>query len=226
MKEDIRKLLPSNIGTKVYISNEARKYNDRKRDFNKLPFKTQNELNRKNNNVFIPSYEGKIYDPTTNKTINFLKKSESQIIKELSKLNSNEKLLKSDAYLNQFNNNPNNLPKDQKIIEEKIKSIEKSKNTYMMNLEEIKNQINILQYNQDKELGILDNTRKSKLNKFIEDCNNKEKTYLLEQKIKKLQEESEKLQLLMKKDLDNKLKKKNDEINTSLNSLNYTMINF
>ena len=213
MKEDIRKLLPSNIGTKVYISNEARKYNDRKRDFNKMPFKTQNELNRKNNNVFIPSYEGKIYDPTTNKTINFLKKSESQIIKELSKLNSNEKLLKSDAYLNQFNNNPNNLPKDQKIIEEKIKSIEKSKNTYMMNLEEIKNQINILQYNQDKELGILDNTRKSKLNKFIEDCNNKEKTYLLEQKIKKLQEESEKLQLLMKKDLDNKLKKKNDEIN-------------
>ena len=213
MKEDIRKLLPSNIGTKVYISNEARKYNDRKRDFNKMPFKTQNELNRKNNNVFIPSYEGKIYDPTTNKTINFLKKSESQIIKELSKLNSNEKLLKSDAYLNQFNNNPNNLPKDQKLIEEKIKSIEKSKNAYMMNLEEIKNQINILQYNQDKELGILDNTRKSKLNKFIEDCNNKEKTYLLEQKIKKLQEESEKLQLLMKKDLDNKLKKKNDEIN-------------
>ena len=213
MKEDIRKLLPSNIGTKVYISNEARKYNDRKRDLNKMPFKTQNELNRKNNNVFIPSYEGKIYDPTTNKTINFLKKSESQIIKELSKLNSNEKLLKSDAYLNQFNNNPNNLPKDQKLIEEKIKSIEKSKNTYMMNLEEIKNQINILQYNQDKELGILDNTRKSKLNKFIEDCNNKEKTYLLEQKIKKLQEESEKLQLLMKKDLDNKLKKKNDEIN-------------
>ena len=213
MKEDIRKLLPSNIGTKVYISNEARKYNDRKRDLNKMPFKTQNELNRKNNNVFIPSYEGKIYDPTTNKTINFLKKSESQIIKELSKLNSNEKLLKSDAYLNQFNNNPNNLPKDQKLIEEKIKSIEKSKNTYMMNLEEIKNQINILQYNQDKELGILDNTRKSKLNKFIEDFNNKEKTYLLEQKIKKLQEESEKLQLLMKKDLDNKLKKKNDEIN-------------
>ena len=213
MKEDIRKLLPSNIGTKVYISNEARKYNDRKRDFNKMPFKTQNELNRKNNNVFIPSYEGKIYDPTTNKTINFLKKSESQIIKELSKLNSNEKLLKSDAYLNQFNNNPNNLPKDQKLIEEKIKSIEKSKNTYMMNLEEIKNQINFLQYNQDKELGILDNTRKSKLNKFIEDFNNKEKTYLLEQKIKKLQEESEKLQLLMKKDLDNKLKKKNDEIN-------------
>ena len=213
MKEDIRKLLPSNIGTKVYISNEARKYNDRKRDFNKMPFKTQNELNRKNNNVFIPSYEGKIYDPTTNKTINFLKKSESQIIKELSKLNSNEKLLKSDAYLNQFNNNPNNLPKDQKLIEEKIKSIEKSKNTYMMNLEEIKNQINILQYNQDKELGILDNTRKSKLNKFIEDFNNKEKTYLLGQKIKKLQEESEKLQLLMKKDLDNKLKKKNDEIN-------------
>ena len=213
MKDDIKKLLPNNLGSKVYISNEARKYNEKRREIDNHPFKTQNELNKKDNNVFIPTYEGKVYDPTTNKTINILKKTEIQIIKELSKLNSNEKLLKNHSYLNQYNNNPNNLPTDQKIIEEKIKSIEKSKNIYMMKLEEIKNRINILQYNQEKELGILDNSKKSRLNKFIEDCNNKEKTSLLEQKIKKLQEESEKLQLLMKKDLDEKIKKKNAQIN-------------
>ena len=142
-----------------------------------------------------------------------MKKAENQIMKELSKLNSNEKLLKSNSYLSQFNSNPNNLPTDQKIIEDKIKSIEKSKSTYMMKLEELRNRINILQYNQEKELGIIENNKKSKLNKFIEDCNNKEKTNLIEQKIKKLQEESEKIQLLMKKDLDDKIKKKNDEKN-------------
>ena len=61
-----------------------------------------------------------------------------------------------------------------------------------MKLEELKNRINILQYNQEKELGILDNNKKSKLDKFIKDFNNKENTSLIEQKIKKLQEESEK----------------------------------
>jgi hypothetical protein len=142
-----------------------------------------------------------------------LKKNENQIIKQLSKLNYNEKLLRSDSYLNQFNINPNNLSNDQKIINDKIKLIEKSKANYMMKLEELKNQINFLQYKQQTELGIIKNNKKTKLNKFIEDFHNKETTTLIEKKIKKLQEESEKLQLIMKKDLEEKKKKKNDEIN-------------
>ena len=196
----------------MYISNEARKFTEKNKDNKNYPFKTQNDIN-KESNIFIPRYEGKIYDPTSIKKINVLKRAESQIMKELSKLNSNEKLLKSNSFLNQYNNNPNNLPTDQKIIEEKIKSIEKSKNMYMMKLEELKNQVNKIKYNQEKELGLLDNSKKSKLNKFIEDCKNKEKANLIEQKIKKLQEESQKLQLSMKKDLENKIKKKNNEIN-------------
>ena len=194
----------------MYISNEARRYYDKHKD--NLPFKTQNESKNKVN-ILIPTYEGKVYDPTTNKTINNLRKNESQIIRELSRLNYNEKLLKSDSYLNQFNNNPNNLPNDQKIIDEKIRLIERSKTNYMMKLEELKNRINILQYKQKKELGIIDNNKKTKLNKFMEDFHNKENTHLIEKKIKKLQEESEKLQLLMKKDLEEKKKKKDDEIN-------------
>ena len=141
-----------------------------------------------------------------------MKKAESQIIKELSKLNSNEKLLKNNSYLNQFNNNPNNLPNDQRILEEKIKSIEKSKANYMMRLEEIKNQINTLRYKQEKELGIIDKDKKLKLSKFNEDYKNKESINLIEEKIKKLQEESEKIKLLMRKDLEDKIKKKNETL--------------
>ena len=196
----MKKLLPNNIGSKVFISNEARKYYDKK---------SAHKESEKKDSIF-PHYEGKIYDPTTNKTITFLRRAENQIIKELSKLNSNEKLLKNNSYLNQFNNNPNNLEKDQKLVDEKIKTIEKNRISYMMRLEEIKNQINLLQYKQKKELGIIDNDKKLKLSKFIEDYKNKESANLIEEKIKRLQEESEKIQLLMRKDLENKIKKKNE----------------
>ena len=105
------------------------------------------------------------------------------------------------------------MSNDQKIINDKIKIIEKSKANYMMKLEELKNQIYYLQYKQQTELGIINSNKKTKLNKFIEDFNNKESTALIEKKIKKFTEESEKLQLIMKKDLEEKKKKKNDEIN-------------
>ena len=105
------------------------------------------------------------------------------------------------------------MSNDQKIINDKIKIIEKSKANYMMKLEELKNQIYYLQYKQQTELGIINSNKKTKLNKFMEDFNNKESTALIEKKIKKFTEESEKLQLIMKKDLEEKKKKKNDEIN-------------
>lgn len=206
MQDDIKSLLPDGISSKVYVSNEVKKYNNNK------PLKTQNDNNKKVH-IYIPMFEGKVYDPTTNKIINILKKSEDQIIKELSKLNYNEKLLKSKSYINLINNNPKNLLNDQKTVDEKIKSIEKSKNNCMVKLEELKNRINILQFKQDKELGILDNNKKLKLNKFVEDCNNKKSNKMIEQKIKKLHEESEKIQLMMRKDLEKQKEKKNNELN-------------
>ena len=188
------------------MSNEVKKYNNNK------PLKTQND-NSKKIHIYIPMFEGKVYDPTTNKIINVLKKSEDQIMKELSKLNYNEKLLKSKSYVNLINNNPKNLLSDQKTVDEKIKSIEKSKNNCMVKLEELKNRINILQFKQDKELGIIDNNKKLKLNKFVEDCNNKKSNQMIEQKIKKLHEESEKIQIMMRKDLEKQKEKKNNELN-------------
>ena len=206
MQDDIKKLLPDGISSKVYVSNEVKKYNNNK------PLKTQND-NSKKIHIYIPMFEGKVYDPTTNKIINVLKKSEDQIMKELSKLNYNEKLLKSKSYINLINNNPKNLVNDQKTVDEKIKSIEKSKNNCMVKLEELKNRINILQFKQDKELGIIDNNKKLKLNKFVEDCNNKKSNQMIEKKIKKLHEESEKIQIIMRKDLEKQKEKKNNELN-------------
>ena len=164
-------------------------------------------------NICIPIFDGKVYDPTIYKTIKKLKKDENNLIKELTKINSNEKLLKSKSYINLFNNNPKNITNDQKKINEKIKNLEKKKNICMDKLDELKARINTLQYNQEKELGIIENNQKIKFNKFIEDYNNKESQSSIESRIKKIREESEKIQLLMKLDLKKQIDKKNNEIN-------------
>ena len=209
MNSEIKRLLPNNISSSSYILNEARKIFNNNNN-NDLSIKSLNESLVKNN---IPVFEGKVYDPTINKTINKLKKNENHIIKELSRINSNEKLLKSKSYINLINNNPHNITKDQKKINDKIKSLEKNRNIYMDRLGEVKNRINTLQYNQEKELGIIENNKKMKFNIFIEEYNNKNNTSLIEKKIQKLKEESEKIQLLMKKDLKKQIDKKNNEIN-------------
>ena len=164
-------------------------------------------------NLFIPIFDGKVYDPTVYKTIKKLKKNENNLIKEITKINSNEKLLKSKSYINIFNNNPKNIINDQKKINEKIKILEKNKNICMDKLDELKARINTLQYNQEKELGIIENNQKIKFNKFIEDYNNKENLSSIESKIKKIRKESQKIQLLMKLDLKKQIDKKNNEIN-------------
>ncbi len=83
----------------------------------------------------------------------------------------------------------------------------------MDKLDELKARINTLQYNQEKELGIIENNQKIKFNKFIEDYNNKENLSSIESKIKKIRKESQKIQLLMKLDLKKQIDKKNNEIN-------------
>ena len=207
MNSEIKRLLPSNIGSSAYILNEARKFLKNKND---LSIKSLNDSIIKNN---IPVFEGKVYDPTTYKTINKLKKDEDFLIKELSKINSNEKLLKSRSYINLFNNNPHNISNDQKKINEKLKNLQKNRNLYTDKLGEIKIRIDTLQYNQGKELGIIDNLKKKKYNKFIEEYNNKKNNSLIEKKIKKLRDESEKMHLIMQKDLKKQIDRKNNEIN-------------
>ena len=209
MNSEIKRLLPNKISSGAYIRNEARKiFSNRKND--DILMKNLNEQPPKNN---IRIFEGKIFDPTTNKTINKLKKDEEFLINELTKINSNEKLLKSKSYINIYNNNPNNISNDQKKINEKIKNLRKNKDIYMNKLGEVKSRINTLEYNQEKELGILDNVKKRNYNKFIEEYNNIKSKSLIEKKIKKLRDESERIKLIMKKDLEKQIDKKNNEIN-------------
>ena len=209
MNSEIKRLLPNKISSGGYIRNEARKiFSNRKND--DILLKNLNEQPPKNN---IRIFEGKIFDPTTNKTINKLKKDEEYLLNELTKINSNEKLLKSKSYISLYNNNPNNISNDQKKINEKIKNLRKSKDIYMNKLGGVKSRINTLEYNQEKELGILDNVKKRNYNKFIEEYNNIKSKSLIERKIKKLRDESERIKLIMKKDLEKQIDKKNNEIN-------------
>lgn len=208
MNNQIKRLLPYDVSSGSYIISQSRKLMAKS---NSQDDSSMNDNKKKY--TFFPKYGGRVYDPTTNKTIEQLKKSEEQIIKDLSRINSNEKLLKSKSYMNVFNNNIKNISEDKKIIEEKIKNLKYNRNVCMDKLGEIQSRIDTLQYKQEKELGIIQNNKKMKLNKFIEDYNNKNSRSLIEQKIKKLREESDKIQLIMKKDLEKKIEKKINDIN-------------
>ena len=207
MKSEIKRLLPYNISSGAYILGEARKFLNNKKD---LSMRNLNEPTPKNN---IHIFEGKVYDPTTQKTINKLKKEEEHLINELTKISSNEKLLKSKSYMNLCNSNNINNISNEKKINEQIKNLRKNKDIYMNKLSEVKTRINTLEYNQEKELGILDNNKKRNYNRFIEEYNNIKSKSLIEKRLKKLRDESEKIKLIMQKDLEKQIDKKNNEIN-------------
>ena len=180
-------------------------------DIAKKSHKNNKIIEDKKFKVFFQKFEGKVYDPTLNKTLNILKQNEEQLKKEIQKRNNNIALLKSEVSLKNFNNNQK-LEKEIKKIEEKIKILEKENRISMEKLEEIKIRRNETQYQFEKELGIIDNNKKVQLNKFIQELNNKEKSELIEDKIKKLQEESKKSQLKMQADLEKAIDKKNCDI--------------
>ena len=195
-------MLPSNVGSKAYISDIAKK-NRKNKD---------NKRDNKKYKIYFPVYDGKIYDPTTNKTLSILKQNEEQIIKEIQKRNNNLNLLKNETYLKNLGNNID-LEKEKRKVEEKIKMLEKENNIYMEKLEEIKIRRNAMVFQQEKELGILQNNKKAKLKKFVDDLNNKENSLLIEEKIKNIQENSKKLQLKMNNDLQRAINKKKEEMN-------------
>ena len=199
LNDNYKNLFPNNLGSNAYISDIAKKSHKN----NEL----QNEQNKKFK-VYFPKYDGKIYDPTINKALNILKQNEEQIIKDIHKINNNINLLKNETSMNNVNN-IHDLNKEKKKIEDKIKALEKEKSLFIEKLEEIKNRRNSMNYQQEKELGIIEKNKKLKLKKFIDDLNNKEKNEIIEEKNKKIQEDSKKLQLKMKSDLEEVINKKN-----------------
>ena len=199
LNDNYKNLFPNNLGSNAYISDIAKKSHKNN--------EIQNEQNKKFK-VYFPKYDGKIYDPTINKALNILKQNEEQIIKDIHKINNNINLLKNETSMNNVNN-IHDLNKEKKKIEDKIKGLEKEKSLFIEKLEEIKNRRNSMNYQQEKELGIIEKNKKLKLKKFIDDLNNKEKNEIIEEKIKKIQEDSKKLQLKMKSDLEEVINKKN-----------------
>ena len=198
--ENIKGLFPNNMTSNAYISDVAKKSHK----------KIKNIKNKKVK-VFFPKFDGKIYDPTLNKALNVLKLNEEQLQKEIQKRKNNINLLKGEVSLNNVNNN-HELEKEKKKAEDKIKLLERENSISIEKLEEIKNRRNVIQYQLDKELGILDIHKKMQLNKFNEDLNNKEKMGLFEDKMKKLHDESKKLHLKMQSDLEKAIDKRNTKM--------------
>ena len=86
--------------------------------------------------------------------------------------------------------------------------------------------MNTLQIQHDKELGIYDKERKLKLNKFIEEFNDKESNQLLKSKMKKLKEERNKIQIKIQAHLEKQMIKKNTELTKMENDENNKRIAF
>ena len=189
------------MASKAYLSNIAKKTRKNNCPKTKLI---------KNYKVSFPKYQGKVYDPTVNKTLNMLKQSEEQIVKEISQRTNNINLLKSESNIN--NGNIHDLINERKKLQDKIKILEKENSIAIEKLGEIKTRRNLMQYQQEKELGILENNKKLRLKKFVDNLNNKEKTEQFEEKMKKLQENSKKIQLKMRTDLMESINRKNNKI--------------
>ena len=187
------------MGSNAYISDIAKKSTKNK---------TSKNVANKKNKINFRKYDGKVYDPTINKSLNSLKQTEKQIIKEIQKRNNNINLLKMEININ----NANNIQGEKKKNEEKIKLLENENDLCFEKLEEIKNRRNALQFKHEKELGIFEKNKKLRLKQFLVDLNNKEKNELIEEKFKKFQEDSKKIQLKMQEEMKEVIERKHYEI--------------
>ena len=133
------------------------------------------------------------------------------MLKEIKQKTNNIDMLKSESNINN-GNNIHDIINKRKKLQDQIRSLEKEKNLAIEKLEEMRTRRNLIQHQQEKELGVLDNNKKIRLKKFVDNLNNKEKTEQFEEKIKKLQEDSKKIQLKMRTDLIESINRKNNEI--------------
>ena len=229
---ELLKLISSNItsnSNNEEIIDEKEEKNENKVLLikNQFSYKDMNNYKikfNKRNNFINYNFINKPKDPVTQKIIKSLKMNEKEILNHLSKIMNNEKLLKSQSYLNIINSNPNNMNIDNRKLEIELKQINENKKVYLMRLDEIKSRIKSLEYKYEKKQGFLDNDRQEKLNKFLDKQNKKINQSDDESniKIKNLQKENKKLLINMYKDLENKISQKSNEIekNKKLESQN------
>ena len=144
---------------KIILNNKI-SYDDimsinRIREINKINNIDYNSLNRPK-------------DPVTQKIIKALKMKEKELIKELSKLANNEKLVKDQQYLLLINSNPSNIYLDKMKIKEELKQLKENKNGCLIRLDETKSRISDLEFKYEKNQGIYERERQEKLNKLLD----------------------------------------------------------
>lgn len=152
-------------------------------------------------------------DITTQKIFKQLKRQESELTKDLSKLIQNEKMLKDQSYLLLTNENPKNIILEKKKLKTELKQINENKSLFLSRLNEIKYRINSLEDKYFKDKGIYGINCKEKLETFLHNQINLKKNDKVNKRLKILQKQNDKLLLNMNTDAENKLKEKENKLN-------------
>lgn len=152
-------------------------------------------------------------DHTTIKILEQLKRTESELEKDLYKINRNEQMIKDKSYTNIININPKNINLEKKKLELELKHISENKKVYLSRLNEIKYRINSLQDKYIKDNGSYNLNCKENLNTFLQNQINKKNNVRINVRLKKLSVQNNKLLSNMKNDAKNKLNERQAQIN-------------
>ena len=150
-------------------------------------------------------------DKTTQKIFMRLKRIETELTNDLSKLIKKEKIIKDISSKSEINGNPNNIISERNKIRFGLKQISESKKIKLSRLNEIKYRMNSIQDKYIKETGIYNNNCKEKLKIFLQSQVNVKNNYKFNAKLKILQKQNDELLLKMNNDVENQIKKKEEK---------------
>ena len=188
--------------SKTLLINKNPSYNDVKNKSRNINYKNFNyNATEKNSHVHA-----------TQKILNQLKLKELELTKDLSKLISNEKIIKNESYLQLTNENAKNNNLEKIKLQSELKQMDENKILYISRLNEIKYRRNSLEDKLSKETGKFNSNIKEKLSLFLHNQNKLKKNDKFNARLKKLQKQNNKLFLSMSIDVKNKLKEKEEKL--------------
>ena len=188
--------------SKTLLINKNPSYNDAKNKSRNINYKNFNyNATEKNSHVHA-----------TQKILNQLKIKELELAKDLSKLISNEKIIKNESYLQLTNENAKNNNLEKIKLQSELKQMDENKILYISRLNEIKYRRNSLEDKLSKETGKFNSNIKEKLSLFLHNQNKLKKNDKFNARLKKLQKQNNKLFLSMSIDIKNKLKEKEEKL--------------
>lgn len=152
IRNNLQTLLPTNLGGRAYFKrmHQEMEYDNTKKK----------KEEKKNTSLEVAK------DPFATKVIKNLIQTEKELQKKILKIKENEKLLKSQSFLNLFNKNPINLKKDKDIIKSKVNDLSKNKSVILSRADYINSEIYTLQNKKDVQTGDFKNKIKENMNKL------------------------------------------------------------